>query len=87
MLRIGAVRFGVLSVVVVLAVCVPVAAGPQPKATTGKVPITTSSEEARSLYLRGRELAEALRPPDARAFYKQAVEKDGNFAPGYVGHE
>ena len=69
----------------VWALCVPLAAGPQSNSAAGKVPITTSSDEARTLYLRGRELAEALRGTDARALYKQAVEKDGQFALGYVG--
>jgi hypothetical protein len=69
----------------VWALCVPLAAGPRSTPAAGKVPITTSSDEAKTLYLRGRELAEALRATDARALYKQAVEKDGHFALGYVG--
>lgn len=51
----------------------------------GKIPITTSSAEARDLYLKGRDLAEKLRATDARRFYEQAVEKDKTFALGYVG--
>jgi tetratricopeptide (TPR) repeat protein len=51
----------------------------------GKVPITTSSQEARELYLKGRELAEKLRATDAREYYRQAVAKDPNFAMGYIG--
>ncbi len=35
-------------------------------AATDKIPITTSSSEARELYLKGRELAEKLRATDAR---------------------
>ena len=53
--------------------------------SAGKIPITTSSTEARDLYLKGRDLAEKLRATDARRFYEQAVEKDKNFALGYVG--
>ena len=53
--------------------------------SAGKIPITTSSAEARDLYLKGRDLAEKLRATDARRFYEQAVEKDKNFALGYVG--
>ena len=60
---------------------------------SGKIPITTSSEEARALYLKGRDLAEKLRATDARRFYEQAVAKDKNFALGlrrpgeHVGHD
>jgi len=50
-----------------------------------KVPITTSSDEARQLYLKGRDLAEKLRATDGRKFYEQAIAKDKNFAMGYVG--
>jgi Flp pilus assembly protein TadD len=50
-----------------------------------KVPITTTSDEARQLYLKGRDLAEKLRATDAHTFYQQAVAKDPAFALGYVG--
>jgi len=45
-----------------------------------KVPVTTSSDEARALYLRGRELADQLRQHDARQLFAQAAAKDPNFA-------
>jgi tetratricopeptide (TPR) repeat protein len=51
----------------------------------GKVPITTSSDEARGLYLRARDLAEKLRVTDAHRVYEQAVAKDPSFALAYVG--
>ena len=54
-------------------------------AATDKVPITTSSAEARDLYLKGRELAEKLRATDGRKFYEQAVAKDADFALAHVG--
>jgi len=44
-----------------------------------KVPITTSSEEARDKYLDGRELLEKLRATDAREHYKEAVALDPDF--------
>jgi tetratricopeptide (TPR) repeat protein len=50
-----------------------------------QIPITTSSDEARQLYLRGRDLAERLRATDARAFYEKAAAKDPNFALAQVG--
>jgi tetratricopeptide (TPR) repeat protein len=60
-------------------------ASAQTNAAAEKIPITTTSEEARQLYLKGRDLAEKLRATDARRFYEQAVAKDPNFALGYVG--
>src|SRR6185437_4476967 len=54
-------------------------------ASASKIPITTSSEEARQLYLKGRDLAEKLRATDARKFYEQAAQKDPGFAMAYVG--
>jgi tetratricopeptide (TPR) repeat protein len=50
-----------------------------------KVPITTTSPDARELYVKGRDLAEKLRATDARKFYEQAVAKDASFALGYIG--
>jgi tetratricopeptide (TPR) repeat protein len=50
-----------------------------------KIPITTSSEEARTLFLQGRDLAEKLRATDGRRFYEQAVAKDKTFALAYLG--
>ena len=64
-------------------------AGVRPAAQTSprtdKIAITTTSEEARQLYLKGRDLAEKLRATDARKYYEQAVAKDPGFALGYVG--
>ena len=57
----------------------------QTKQPADKIPITTSSDEARTLYVQGRDLAEKLRATDARRFYEQAVAKDPNFALGYLG--
>ena len=53
-----------------------------PGASAQDVPITTS-DEARDLYLQGRDLAEKLRATDARRYYEQAVENDRDFALGY----
>ncbi len=62
-------------------VTLPVAAAP----TGAKVPITTSSEEARQLYLRGRDANEKLRATDAYALFEKAVAKDPSFALAYLG--
>lgn len=49
------------------------------------VPITTSSEEARAAYLKGRDLAEKLRATDAHAQFAIAVAKDPNLGVAYLG--
>jgi len=54
-------------------------------APADRIPITTSSEEARQLYLKGRDLAEKLRATDARALFQQAAGKDAGFAMAQVG--
>jgi tetratricopeptide (TPR) repeat protein len=54
-------------------------------AADDKIPITTSSEEARQLYVKGRDLAEKLRATDARALYLQALAKDKTFALAHLG--
>jgi tetratricopeptide (TPR) repeat protein len=54
---------------------------PAPK----KIPVTTSSEEARKLYLQARDLAEKLRAVDANRLYKEAATKDPGLALAHVG--
>src|SRR5882724_12214360 len=44
------------------------------------VALTTSSAEARDLYLKGRTLAEQLRAHDGRELFEQAAAKDPSFA-------
>ncbi|MCK4578669.1 MAG: tetratricopeptide repeat protein [Candidatus Marinimicrobia bacterium] len=53
-------------------------------AATGEIPITTSSEEARAVFLEARQLAENLRPTEARALFDQAIAKDPDFAMAYL---
>jgi tetratricopeptide (TPR) repeat protein len=55
------------------------------KTTTAKIPITTSSRDARELYIKGRDLTERLRATDGRPFFRQAIAKDQDFAMGFVG--
>lgn len=50
-----------------------------------KIPVTTSSDQARDLYLQARDLAEKLRAPDARPIYDQAIAADPTFALAYLG--
>jgi tetratricopeptide (TPR) repeat protein len=52
---------------------------------SAKIPITTTSEEARKLYIDGRDLLERLRGTDGRRMFEQAVAKDPTFALAYVG--
>ena len=49
-----------------------------------KIPITTSSPEARNAYLKGRDLADKLRSDDARPLLDEAISKDPNFAQAYL---
>ncbi len=54
-------------------------------AAAGEVPITTSSEEARSAYLEGRSLQESLRGTDAHQHFQRAVELDPELALAHLG--
>ena len=80
--RIAGARAGLALLVIAGAAAGPFA---QTAPASGKVAITTSSEDARALYLKGRDLAEKLRATDARRFYEQAAAKDPDFAMAYVG--
>jgi tetratricopeptide (TPR) repeat protein len=61
-------------------------AAPKPGETSrDKVPITTVSDEARALYLEGRDLLEKLRVTDAHARFESSIGKDRDFALGFVG--
>jgi tetratricopeptide (TPR) repeat protein len=62
-----------------------VLAGATAATPADQVPVTTQSEEARQLYLKGRDLAEKLRATDARALFLQAAAKDPGFALAQVG--
>jgi len=48
------------------------------------LPITTSSPEARALYLEGRDLVERLKGTEAHLRTDQAVKKDPQFALGWL---
>jgi tetratricopeptide (TPR) repeat protein len=49
-------------------------------ANRGKIPVTTSSEEAKRLHAEGVALADQLRPHEARQVLEKAVAKDPKFA-------
>jgi tetratricopeptide (TPR) repeat protein len=50
------------------------------KDNNGKIPVTTSSDEARKEYLAGRDLQEKLRITDSIAHFDKAISLDPNFA-------
>jgi len=49
-----------------------------------KIPITTSSPEARNAYLQGRDLVDKLRTDEALPLLNEAIGKDPNFAMAYL---
>jgi tetratricopeptide (TPR) repeat protein len=50
-----------------------------------KIPITTSSPDARQAYLQGRDLLEKLRVTDSRAYFTKAATLDPDFALAHYG--
>lgn len=52
--------------------------------TAGKIPITTSSDEAMKYFLQGRNLFEKLRAQESLQFFDKAVAADPNFALAYL---
>jgi tetratricopeptide (TPR) repeat protein len=49
-----------------------------------EIPLTTSSDEARELFLRGREALDVLDIDTARSFFSEASEKDPDFAMAHL---
>ena len=61
-------------------------AAPEPAAEMelpDKVPVTTSSAEARTYYDEGLALSDNLHPVEAAAAYRKAIEADPGFAMAY----
>lgn len=48
------------------------------------IPITTASEKARELYIKGRDLAENVRNQESIEYFEQALELDPNFAMAHL---
>ena len=71
--------------VIVLNISVLLFSGCLQQKDDSKIPITTASKEARELYLKGRDLSERLRGQESLQYYQQAVDKDPDFAFGYLG--
>ncbi len=74
-----------MALAAVAALAVPGLAVAANTASKDKIPITTTSEDARQLYVKGRDLAEKLRATDARVLFMQAAEQDKTFALAHLG--
>src|ERR687890_1549379 len=61
------------------------AASPAGSPAGGKIPVTTSSEEARKEFLQGRDLAERLLAQDSIQHFDKAIALDPNFALAELG--
>ncbi|MBA7668004.1 MAG: tetratricopeptide repeat protein [Calditrichaeota bacterium] len=82
-----AVVLGVALLVVLQTGCAAPAAKAEPvpvAAEEGEIPITTASEEARAVFLEGREMSEHLRTDEAREHFDKAIELDPDFAQAYL---
>ena len=51
---------------------------------SGKIPVTTSSQAALAAFLKGQDLVDRLRLTDAIAHFREAVERDPNFALAHL---
>jgi tetratricopeptide (TPR) repeat protein len=58
--------------------------GSTPTMTAGKIPVTTTSEEARKEFLQGRDLAERLLIQDSIQHFDKAIALDQNFALAHL---
>lgn len=54
-------------------------------AASGEIPVTTTSPQARDLFVKARLLSEKFKFADARALYTQALALDSGFALAYRG--
>jgi len=74
--------WGYSHVGVIILGCMIYACSPQTPPTD--IPITTASEEARQLYLQGRDKAENIEFDKATALFDKAIQKDPKFALAYL---
>ncbi len=54
------------------------------KEDDGKIPITTSSNEAKEQYLKARQLAESLQGQESLQYFTDAINADSTFAIAYL---
>src|SRR5262245_47033749 len=50
----------------------------------GKITITTDSEQATHVFLKGRDLAEKLRVQDSMQYFQRAIKADPDFALAHL---
>ncbi|MDR3610078.1 MAG: tetratricopeptide repeat protein [Ignavibacteriaceae bacterium] len=50
----------------------------------GKIPITTSSDDAKQNFITGRDLTEKLRGQESLQYFDKAIAADSNFAQAYL---
>jgi tetratricopeptide (TPR) repeat protein len=67
-------RFTLLALLAALPAC------QKDSGPAGKIPVTTSNEEARALFMKGREMSDQLKTTEAHDLFAQAVDKDPTFA-------
>ena len=58
---------------------------PTAKADGGKIPVTSSSEEAKKEFMQARDMAERLLAQDSLQHYDKAISLDPNFASAELG--
>ena len=82
------VHLSLLIGALILSGCQPVEPNKATTATasdkSGKIPVTTSSEEARKEFLAGRDLSEKLRITDSIQHFDKAISLDPNFALAHL---
>jgi len=61
-------------------------AGCAKKEEENKIPVTTTSEEAKAEFLKGRDLFEKQRQQESLQHFTKAIETDNNFALAYYYH-
>jgi len=49
-----------------------------------EIPITTKSEEARKVFIQGRDMVDHLRSDEAREYFDKAIDLDSDFAQAYL---
>lgn len=77
-------KIGLIQSVSALAIGAILLAGIGCTKGAGKIPVTTSSEEARQAYLEGQVLLDNVGVTGARPFFETAVAEDPNFALAYL---
>src|SRR5205085_2294302 len=60
-------------------------ASPAASSESGKIPVTTASEDARKEFLQGRDMAERLLAQDSLQHFDKAISLDPNFASAELG--